>query len=117
MREDPEGELVSLYSTLVNEDNFHIENDEIVPEEDFLKAVEVKLVESGELPDERLRLDQVKNKILERVKTRKATRQRRDSIGSISSVGSLSNKRSSGEMGGGDSSRMKPEKSSIPLKT
>ena len=114
---DLEDELVSLYSTLVDEDNFRMENDEIVPENDFLKDVEAKLVERGELPSERLRLTQVKNKILEKVKTRKTCRrERRDSISSMSSLGSQGFKRSSTDLSGGDSSRMKSDMSSIPVK-
>ena len=100
-----------------DEDNFRMENDEIVPENDFLKDVEAKLVERGELPSKRLRLTQVKNKILEKVKTRKTCRrERRDSISSMSSLGSQGFKRSSSDLTGGDSSRMKSEVSSIPVK-
>ena len=112
---DLEDELVSLYSTLVDEDSFTFKDDEVIPQEDFLKDVEEKLVERGELPNERSRLNQVKNKILEKVKNKKLnrvrSRERRDSISSLSSVGS---KRGNGECAGGDPTRLKLESSSLP---
>ena len=54
---DLEDELVGLYSTLLDEDNFRVEDGEIIPDEGFLKEVEIKLVERGEIPTERFRLD------------------------------------------------------------
>ena len=39
---DMEEELVALYSSLVDEEGFRLENDEILPSEDFLKRVEEK---------------------------------------------------------------------------
>ena len=67
-------ELVTLYSTLVNEDNFQLENDVVSPATDFLKQVEDKVMERGEIPAERKRLSQLKNKILEKVKDKKLER-------------------------------------------
>ena len=116
---DLEEELVNLYSTLVDEDNFEMEDDQILPEQDFLKNVKEKLAIRGDIPAELERLDEVKNKILERVKQKKAGRQhgRRDSI---SSVGSTGSNRGNSELAGGDSSRVKVEQSSslpLPVKT
>ena len=39
---DMEEKLVALYSSLVDEEGFRLENDEILPSEDFLKRVEEK---------------------------------------------------------------------------
>ena len=101
--EDLEEELVTLYSNLVDEEQFKLENDVIAPSEDFLKQVEQKVMERGEIPSEELKLSQVKNKILEKVKTRKLDREKsRDRRDSISSVRSTSSKRSSGDMAGGE---------------
>ena len=36
---DLEEELVTLYATLVDEDNFEVEDDQILPEENFLKNI------------------------------------------------------------------------------
>ena len=77
---------MGLYSTLLDEDNFRVEDGEIILDEGFLKEVQIKQVERGEIPTERFRLDQVRNKILEKVKMRKDLRVRRDSISSMSSV-------------------------------
>lgn len=74
-------------------------------------------MERGDCPVERNRLDQVRNKILDKVKSKKQGRGRRDSISSISSIGSL--KRSGEDQIGGDSVRLKAESSSqlpIPYK-
>ena len=115
---DLEEELVNLYSTLVDEDNFEVEDDRILPQDDFLKNVEEKLAIRGDIPAELERLEQVRNKILERVKQKKAGRHgRRDSI---SSVGSTGSKRGNGEQVGGDQSRLKFDQSSslpLPVKT
>ena len=51
-----EEELVNLYSTLVDEDQFKLENDIIAPTNDFLKQVEDKVVERGGIPSEQLKL-------------------------------------------------------------
>ena len=111
-----EDELVSLYSTLVDEDSFTIENDDIVPEENFLKDVENKLKETGDNTLESLHmLDQVKNKILDKVRSKKLSRQRRESTGSACSLGSTSMKRINEDPAGGDQSRHKMEaKSALP---
>ena len=112
-----EDELVNLYYTLADEDSFRLEEDEIIPDGDFLKDVEEKLVERGDCPVERNRLDQVRNKILDKLKSKKQGRGRRDSISSISSIGSL--KRSGEDQLGGDSVRVRAESSSqlpIPFK-
>ena len=115
---DLEEELVNLYSTLVDEDNFEVEDDRILPQDDFLKNVEEKLAIRGDIPAELERLEQVRNKILERVKQKKSGRHgRRDSI---SSVGSTGSKRGNGEQVGGDQSRLKFDQSSslpLPVKT
>ena len=113
-----EDELVNLYYTLADEDNFRIEDDKIVPEGDFLKYVEETLVKRGDCPEERKRLDQVKNKILEKVKSKKNLRDRKDSISSINSVSSQ--KRSGEDQCGGDAVRLKAESSkdpTLPIKT
>ena len=103
-----EDELVSLYSTLIDEENFKLENDQISPNEGFLKDVEERV----NTPSERSRLEEVKNKILEKVKTKKVNKQSRDRSSSVSSV-----KRGSSETAGGDPSRLKTEiKSSAPSK-
>ena len=109
---DVEDEIVSLYSTLVDEDSFMLENETLHPEEDFLKEVENKLLERGNIPDERSRLNQVRNKILDKVKNKKMSRQAsRERRESMSSVGSASKKRTSGCGTGGDSSRLKNDSS------
>ena len=108
---DLEEELVSLYSTLVDEDSFQVEDGQILPGENFLKSVEEKLAERGDDPHEVQCLDQVRNKILERVKQKKAHRQvRRDSISSMSSI---SSKRGNSDLVGGDSSRAKVDLPSV----
>ena len=111
LSKDLEEELVNLYSTLLDEDNFEVEDDQIQPEENFLKNVEEKLAIRGDIPAELERLDEVRNKILERVKQKKIGRKhgRRDSM---SSVGSTGSKRGNSELAGGDSSRAKVEQSS-----
>ena len=95
----------------MDEDNFEVEDDQIQPEENFLKNVEEKLAIRGDIPAELERLDEVRNKILERVKQKKIGRKhgRRDSM---SSVGSTGSKRGNSELAGGDSSRAKVEQSS-----
>ena len=114
---DLEEELVALYSTLVDEDNFNLEDDTITPVKDFLKAVEDKVVERGEIPDEIERLTVVKNKILEKVKMKKIDRSKsRERNASTSSLRSISSKRSSGEPASGEhKSRKTGFESSLPL--
>ena len=115
--DDMEEEMVNLYSTLVDEDKFKLEDDKIAPQGDFLKQVEAKIVERGEIESEKLKLSQVKNKILEKVKTRKMERERRrERRNSVSSIRSTSSKRSSGDMAGGEHKSRKTDSngSSIP---
>ena len=101
-----EDELVSLYTTLIDEDNFKLENDDISAHDGFLKDVEEKLIQRGNTPSERSRLEQVKNKILDQVKTKKLKKRSRDRSSSVSSL-----KRGSSEVAGGDLSRLKTEES------
>ena len=68
---DMEEELVSLYSTLLDEESFTLEGNEIVPAEDFLKVVEDKV---SDIPREMEKLKDVKNKILEKVRQNKTKR-------------------------------------------
>ena len=78
-------ELVNLYSSLADDETFNIVDDKIVPAEDFLKDVEEKVMERGDNTEERRELELVKNKILEKVKSKKLFRNRKDSISSIGS--------------------------------
>ena len=108
LSDDLEEELVSLYSTLVDEENFNVEEDKISPQGNFLQDVEEKFVLRGDIPSERSRLDQVKNKILDRVNQKKTVRQQgRERRNSISSVGSTASKRGSVDQAGADQSRVK----------
>ena len=119
-------ELVSLYSSLVDEDMFELgEEDKIAPCADFLSEVEEMLKETG-CKEGQVRLKEVKNKILEKVRGKKVERrQRRDSISSVSSRSSQQGmKRSNSDNVGGDNSRKKTEQisaitnpSSIPVLT
>ena len=81
--------------------------------------MEDQLAQKGENPAEKAQLLKVKNKILDRVKSRKVERKaRKDSISSIKSSGSKSEKRS-GDQAGGDNSRVKSElvtSSPLPIK-
>ena len=108
-----EEELVTLYSTLVDEDNFDLSEDETCsPKAGFLEEVEKQLAERGEKPREIKCLETLKSKILEAVKNKKLARRsrldsfsnRRDSIGSNSSF-----KRGQRDQNGTDSSRAKLE--------
>ena len=107
--------LISLYSTLVEEDKFTLdfENDIITPNDDFLKDVEEKLSAKMANPSELKRFREVKDKILEKIKVKKVNRilnkQRRDSVSSLSSVGQTGLKRSSSINAGGDNSRSKTD--------
>ena len=90
-----EEELVSLYSTLIDEETFDLSEDGICsPSSDFLVEVEEALVWRGQRPGEVECLALIKTKILEAVKKRKLARRsridsfsgRRDSVGSNSSL-------------------------------
>ena len=85
-------EIISLYSSLLDEESFSMEGNEILPGEDFLKVVEDKVVSSPEM--EKLKV--VRNKILEKVKQNKENKQAfRDRTDSLGSVGSNNSKRAS----------------------
>ena len=73
--------------------------------------------EIDDIPSERSMLNQVKNKILERVKDNQSVRQQsRDRRDSISSVGSTASKRGCSDLDGGDLSRIKgDDRSSAPI--
>ena len=89
-----EKEQVNLYSTLVDEDNFELSDDnKCSSKSGFLADVERQIMERGGKPNEKESFENVKIKILEAVKKRKSERKsridsigRRDSIGSPSSV-------------------------------
>ena len=109
---EKEKELVTLYSTLVDEDNFELTEEELcLPKADFLDDVEKHLLERGENPKEKEGLDNFKTKILEAVKKRKLTRKSRaDSFSERTRKGSNSSvKRVQKEQNGRDSSRPKLE--------
>ena len=107
--------LISLYSTLVEEDKFSLdlEKDTITPNDDFLRDVEEKLSAKMANPSELKRFQEVKNKILEKIKVKMVNRvinkQRRDSVSSLNSVGQLGLKRSSSVNAGGDHSRYRTD--------
>ena len=108
---DEEEALVSLYSSLLDEDEFELdEEDDIAPKKDFLAEVDEDLKKMGS-EEGRTRLIELRNKILERVKGKKLERvQRRQSFGSVSSLGSL--KRGNTDLMGGDVSRKRVNPSS-----
>jgi hypothetical protein len=103
--EDAE-ELIALYSTLVDEEHFELGEDDMVSSKyEFLSAVEEKLKLGGDNPEEKKQLENVKNKILEKVKERKCERRsRRDSVCSTSRI-----KRGNSEHSNSSSSRPKLE--------
>ena len=107
--------LISLYSTLVEEEKFtlDVENDTITPNDEFLRDVEEKLSAKMANPSELKRFQEVRNKILEKIKVKKVNRalskQRRDSVSSLGSVGQTGIKRSSSVNAGGDNSRSKTD--------
>ena len=104
--------MVSLYSTLIDEDSFDLlEDDKCAPKIAFLCDVEKQMLERGEKPGELECFDKLKAKILEAVKKRKIYRRSRiGSIGRRDSVGSNSSlKRGQGDQHGSDSSRAKIE--------
>ena len=115
-------ELASIYSSLIDEDLFEIKGDSITPYEGFLSEVEDKIKEDENADIGHENLKEVKNKILQKVKRKQVDRkQRRDSIGSINSIGSQGIKRRTSEELGGDANRKKAESSlkssAIPLAT
>ena len=87
-----------------------MEDEKVIPVDNFLKEVELKIVERGNNPMEINRLNEVKNKILEKVKNKKVQRSRRDSTSSVSSVGSQ--KRVGDESLESEASRPKTEQNS-----
>ena len=103
-------EIISLYSSLLDEESFSLEGNEIAPGEDFLKVVEEKIENK---PAEMERLNVVRNKILEKVKQNKenkqASRERMDSVGSACSTKS---KRASTDQLTGERGRLKLDNSS-----
>ena len=112
LRGGNEEELVSLYSTLIDEDSFDLlEDDNCSPKIAFLCEVEKQMADRVEKPGEHEYFDNLKAKILEAVKTRKIYRRSRmDSIGRRDSVGSNSSiKRGQRDQNGSDSSRAKIE--------
>ena len=117
---DEEDALVSLYSSLVDEDDFILgdEDDTIAPKNCFLTDVEEHLGKAGS-EEGKMGLSEMRNKILERVKGKKIERrQRRESFGSVSSLGSQKGiKRSNNESAGGDSSRARPNAAQQPNQT
>ena len=104
-------ELVTLYSTLVDEENFVIDDNNIIKaKEEFLTEVEEKINEKVDKSGDLVVLENVKNKILERIKLKKVERKsRRDSIGSYSRESSSSLKRENSDKLEGDSSSQKSE--------
>ena len=109
---DMEEEIISLYSTLLDEESFTLEGNDLVPSDDFLKVVEEKIVD---IPTEMEKLKVVKNKILEKVKEKKVNRQQsRERRDSMSSICSSSSKRGPTEQGGAERGRPRVEASSLP---
>ena len=110
--------LITLMSTLVDEENFELDpnTETFMSKEDFLKDVEESIEKGG---DEKLvkdRLDNVRNKLLERFKDSVASgRDRRLSISSISSQDSTKRKASQDLACEKDAVRSKP--SFIPIST
>ena len=106
---DAEEEIVSLYSTLLDEDTLEGEIDKVSPEENFFKSVEEKLTTQGCSPSDLKRLEQVRDKVKQNKQGR--TKDRRHSI---CSIGSTSSKRVSSEVTGGDPSRVKLDHGPAP---
>ena len=109
---EKEKELVALYSTLVDEGNFELSEDETcVPKSEFLEEVEKNIYQRGQNVSEKESYENFKTKILEAVKTRKlARRSRKESFSRRDSVGSnCSMKRGLVEQEGTESSRAKLE--------
>ena len=109
---EKEKELVALYSTLVDEGNFELSEDETcVPKYEFLEEIEKNIHERGKNENEKECYENFKNKILEAVKVRKlARRSRKESFSRRDSVSSnCSMKRGLVEQDGTDSSRAKLE--------
>ena len=104
-------EIISLYSSLLDEESFSLEGNEILAGEDFLKVVEEKKIVNK--PAELEKLKVVKNKILEKVKQNKVNRQAsRDRKESVGSVCSSKSKRASTDQLAGEQARLKLDASS-----
>ena len=104
--DDKENELATLYSTLIDEEDFELgEEDTCSPKLDFLVENEKLVVDRGSKPKEMECLQSLKAKILDVVKNKKISRRsRKDSVGSQNSY-----KRGQKDQNGGDSSRAKLE--------
>ena len=88
---DIEEDLVSLYSNLVDEESFTLDDNSIVPNDDFLSHVEDRVKDNTK---EMEKLKHLKAKILENIKQKKISKQKfRDRRESVSSVCSTSSKR------------------------
>ena len=73
-------------------------------------------MERGENPAEKERLTHVRNKILEKVKTKKMARSKsRERSASVSSLKSASSKRSSGDLTSGEHKSRRTDSDSSPL--
>ena len=110
-------ELASLYSTLIDEDSFELgEGDVISNPSELLQNVEDEIKNNySDNEQERLllKLSDVRNKTLEKVKSKKVEgRGRRDSISSVGSTGSRRMKRNNSDDAGGESTRQKINSSS-----
>ena len=106
-----EEDIISLYSTLLDEENFSLVGDEIVAGDDFLKVVADKI---ADIPTKVEELKLVKNKILEKVKQKKANRKQfRERTDSMSSIVSNGSKRASTDLAGSDVGRLKVD-ASVP---
>ena len=107
-----EEELVTLYSTLLDEDDFDlVDDDTCSPKVGFLVEAEKQLAERGTKPAELECFNVLKEKILVAVKKRKLVRRSRiDSVGRRDSVGSNSSlKRGLKDQNGRDCNRAKLE--------
>ena len=89
---------------------FVVKDGAIAPFKSFLSQVEAKIKENENADIGKLNFDEVKNKILEKVKGKKDERkQRRDSISSVTSTNSQGLKRRTSEEIGGDNNRKKTD--------
>ena len=112
LKGEKELELVTLYSTLIDEDEFDLSEDEICSSKsDFLLDAQKNLLERVDLPQQVECLKNLKVKILEAVNTINLVRKsrmdsfsRKDSFGSSSSL-----KRNNSVQNGRDHSRAKIE--------
>ena len=73
-------ELVNLYTALADDETFQVVEDKIIPAMDFLKDVEEKLAKKDENSEERKQFEQFKSKILEKMKSKKQFRDRKQSL-------------------------------------